>query len=168
MKRTTLSPLKKIYACLKDFRSELSELKSAQVRLVFTNGCFDLLHCGHMYGLNQARLRGDYLIVGLNTDDSVCKLKGAGRPLVNGEDRAYMLASLQSVDAVILFDEDTPIELIRAIRPDVLVKGQDYEESEMIGGKFVKGYGGEVVRLPLKVGFSTSAIINKIKNNDTQ
>ena len=168
MKKTKHSPTAKIYLTLEDFREELSLLKSADGRIVFTNGCFDMLHCGHMHGLNGARQQGDYLIVGLNTDESVRRLKGEDRPLVDQEDRAYMLASLQSVDAVIMFDQATPIELIREIRPDVIVKGRDYEESEMIGGDFVKAYGGEIVRLPLKEGYSTSAIIDKIRNHETE
>ena len=132
-------------------------------KIVFTNGCFDLLHAGHVSLLAKARDLGDVLIVGVNSDESVRRLKGEGRPINVIEDRTLMLASLLFVDAVVVFDEDTPENLIKKVKPDVLVKGADYQESEIVGAEFVKSYGGEVVRIPLVEGLSTSQLIEKIK-----
>ncbi|MFQ5688932.1 MAG: D-glycero-beta-D-manno-heptose 1-phosphate adenylyltransferase [Gemmatimonadota bacterium] len=131
-------------------------------RLVFTNGCFDLLHPGHVSLLCRARGLGDVLVVGLNADDSVRAIKGPGRPLVPATGRAALLASLRYVDAVVLFDAETPLALIEAIRPDVLVKGADYRAEEVVGADLVERWGGEVVMLPLQGGCSTSALIRKI------
>ena len=131
--------------------------------LVFTNGCFDFLHPGHVEYLAQARALGDLLVVGLNSDDSVRRLKGAGRPLVPESDRAAVLAGLRSVDAVILFDEDTPLELISALLPDVLVKGGDYDRDDVVGREVVEGAGGDVRVLPFVEGYSTTDILNRLK-----
>lgn len=131
-------------------------------RLVFTNGCFDLLHRGHAAYLNQAAALGDRLVVGLNTDASVRRLKGEGRPVLPGGDRAYLLASLRAVDAVVLFEEDTPIELVEALVPDVLVKGEDYRPEEVVGREVVEGAGGRLELLPLEPGRSTSDILRRI------
>lgn len=131
-------------------------------RIVFTNGCFDLLHAGHVAYLETARKFGDRLIVGLNTDRSVSALKGPTRPVIHEQDRARVMAALEAVDAVILFDEDTPMALIQAIRPDVLVKGDDYTEEQVVGGAEVKSWGGKVVLAPIVPGRSTSNIIGKI------
>jgi D-beta-D-heptose 7-phosphate kinase/D-beta-D-heptose 1-phosphate adenosyltransferase len=131
-------------------------------KIVFTNGCFDLLHAGHVTYLEAARKTGDLLILGLNTDRSVSALKGPTRPVVHEGDRARVLAALAAVDAVILFDEDTPLELIHAIRPDIIVKGDDYTEDQVIGGKEVKSWGGSVKLIPLVQGRSTSNIIKKL------
>ena len=136
-----------------------------EMKIVFTNGCFDLLHYGHAEYLMKASELGQVLIVGINTDDSVRKLKGAHRPLVPLDARARLLASLFCVSAVVPFGEDTPENLIRLIRPDYLVKGEDYQESEIVGGEFVKSYGGEIVRIPLVPGFSTTALERKMKEN---
>lgn len=133
-------------------------------KIVFTNGCFDIIHPGHIQYLEQARSLGDILLVGLNDDDSVRRLKGVKRPINTFNDRALMLAGLQSVSIVIGFFEDTPIELIKTINPDVLVKGGDYQLDEIVGRDYVESYGGEVLTIPLKSGYSTSAIIEKIKN----
>ncbi|MGC8862631.1 MAG: D-glycero-beta-D-manno-heptose 1-phosphate adenylyltransferase [Armatimonadota bacterium] len=128
----------------------------------FTNGCFDVLHAGHVTYLQKARAEADKLIVGLNSDGSVRRLKGPGRPIIPQEQRAIVLAALSSVDAVVLFDEDTPIELINAIRPDVLVKGSDYTEDQVVGAREVKSWGGRVVLVPLVEGQSTSGIVSRI------
>lgn len=133
------------------------------VTLVFTNGCFDLLHPGHVEYLAQARALGDLLVVGLNSDDSVRRLKGAGRPLVAGVDRAAVLAGLTSVDAVTLFDEDTPLELISALLPDVLVKGGDHDPDGIVGREVVEGAGSDVRVLPFVEGYSTTDILNRLK-----
>lgn len=131
-------------------------------RLVFTNGCFDILHAGHVDYLSRAADLGDVLILGLNTDDSVRRIKGAGRPVNPEEARARVLAALRFVDLVVLFDEDTPARLIEAIAPDVLVKGQDYRPEDIAGADAVKDRGGKVVTIPLLKGFSTSGLIDKI------
>jgi len=131
--------------------------------LVFTNGCFDLLHPGHVEYLVQARALGDLLVVGLNSDDSVRRLKGTRRPLVAEEDRATVLAGLRSVDAVTVFDEDTPLELIRELLPDVLVKGGDYDLGGIVGQEVVEQAGGDVRVLPLVEGYSTTNILNRLK-----
>lgn len=136
--------------------------KTNQQKIVFTNGCFDLLHAGHVTYLEAAKNTGDKLILGLNTDRSVSALKGPTRPVVHEGDRARVLAALASVDAVILFDEDTPLQLIDAIRPDVIVKGDDYTEDQVVGGTEVKSWGGSVKLIPLVQGRSTSNIIKKL------
>jgi len=131
--------------------------------IVFTNGCFDLLHAGHVIYLERARREGDRLILGLNTDDSVRRLKGPARPILSQRDRARVLAALTSVDAVVLFDEDTPLHLIHALRPDVLAKGADYTEDQVVGAREVKSWGGRVALIPYVEGFSTSGIIRRIE-----
>jgi len=128
-------------------------------KIVFTNGCFDVLHRGHIEYLSKARDLGDMLIIGLNTDDSVKRIKGEGRPVQDQASRALILASLRFVEAVILFDEDTPYDLISMIKPDVLVKGGDYSEETIVGADIVKENGGEVVTIPLVEGYSTSGLI---------
>lgn len=146
---------------LKTFRSSFSVLRSQGLRVVFTNGCFDILHRGHVEYLAKAADMGDVLVVGLNTDASVRRLKGDGRPVNNEEARALVLASLSFVDAVVLFDEDTPYELIKAIHPDVLVKGADYKPEEIVGYDIVTSYGGTVVTVPLVEGFSTTKVLSE-------
>lgn len=140
------------------------------LRVVFTNGCFDILHKGHIQYLEEARELGDKLIVGLNSDASTRRLKGPERPINNQDSRAYILASLSMVDLVVLFEEDTPLALIERIEPDVLVKGGDYTEDRVVGGTFVREKGGEVVIVPYVEGFSTTSIEEKIralKHGDT-
>jgi D-beta-D-heptose 7-phosphate kinase/D-beta-D-heptose 1-phosphate adenosyltransferase len=132
-------------------------------RLVFTNGCFDLLHRGHVEYLQRARAFGDALVVGVNTDESVERLKGKGRPVVPQEDRAWILAALESVDAVTLFSEDTPRELIAALLPDVLVKGGDYRLDEVVGREEVEEAGGEVRLIPFIPGRSTTDLLQKMR-----
>ncbi len=136
--------------------------RQARQKIVFTNGCFDLLHAGHVTYLEAAKKRGDRLILGLNTDRSVSALKGPTRPVVHENDRARVLAALESVDAVILFDEDTPLNLINAVKPDVIAKGSDYTANQVVGGKEVQSWGGEIALIDLVEGRSTSNIINKM------
>ena len=135
--------------------------------VAFTNGCFDLLHPGHVDYLAQARARADVLVVGVNTDDSVRRLaKGPGRPLVGEGARAEVIAALESVDAVTLFDEDTPAALIEALQPDVLLKGGDYAPGQVVGRDVVEARGGEVVIIPFRDGFSTTALVERIRGDE--
>ena len=132
--------------------------------LCFTNGCFDMLHPGHVRYLADARALGDFLVVGLNSDASVARLKGPGRPLQDEAARAALLLGLRSVDAVIRFDEDTPLELIRALQPDVLVKGGDYTPDTVVGREIVESRGGKLVLIPFLPGHSTSRIEQRIRS----
>lgn len=133
-------------------------------RIIFTNGCFDILHAGHVDYLTKARDLGGYMILGLNTDESVKRQnKGANRPVNNEQARAMVLAALGCVDSIILFDEDTPYELIKFLQPDVIVKGNDYKAEEVVGYDIVKARGGEVLTIPLLEGFSTTRLIEKLK-----
>jgi D-beta-D-heptose 7-phosphate kinase/D-beta-D-heptose 1-phosphate adenosyltransferase len=138
-------------------------LRAAGKRVVFTNGCFDLLHAGHIQYLQDSRAQGDALIVALNSDDSVRRLKGPARPVIGEEDRAHLLAALACVDYVVIFPEDTPLELIRAIKPQVLTKGADYTVDTVVGHEEVRQWGGQVRLIPLKENRSTSAMIEKIR-----
>jgi len=140
----------------------ISEISRDRRKLVFTNGCFDIIHAGHVLYLQEARKLGDILIIGLNSDASVKRLKGSDRPVNNEEDRAIVLAALECVDYVIVFEEDTPYNLIKAIQPDVLVKGGDWKEEEIIGGDIVKAKGGSVISLPYWKGHSTTSIIRRL------
>ena len=134
-------------------------------KIVFTNGCFDILHRGHIDYLSKARDLGDVLVVGINTDASVKRLnKSPERPINNEQSRAFLLASSLLIDAVVLFDEDTPYELIKLVQPDVLVKGADYKVEDIVGADIVKAHGGEIVTVELTQGFSTTALIQKIKS----
>ncbi|MFC1693637.1 D-glycero-beta-D-manno-heptose 1-phosphate adenylyltransferase [Candidatus Latescibacterota bacterium] len=142
-----------------------AELKKAGKKVVFTNGCFDLLHIGHITYLKEARDLGDALIVGLNTDRSVHRLKGNNRPIIPQEERSHVLAALECVDYVILFDEDTPLELISGIRPDVLVKGANYTREQVVGHDIVESDGGSVILIPVVNNMSTTALIERIKDN---
>ncbi len=134
-------------------------------KVVFTNGCFDLIHPGHIDLLNKAKALGDKLIVGLNSDSSVRQMKGVGRPVVSQEARKAVLLGLKAVDDVVIFDELTPENIIREIRPDVLVKGGDWPVDQIVGADFVKGNGGDVVSIPLVDGFSTSAILAELNSD---
>jgi D-beta-D-heptose 7-phosphate kinase/D-beta-D-heptose 1-phosphate adenosyltransferase len=141
----------------------LAALRRAGKRIVFTNGCFDLIHPGHVRYLRAARRLGDVLVVGLNSDRSVRRLaKGPGRPLVSEGDRAEVLAALEMVDFVTLFAEDTPLDLIRRVRPDVLVKGGDWSEERIVGADVVRAGGGSVRSLPFAPGYSTTRLIRRI------
>ena len=132
-------------------------------KIVFTNGCFDILHAGHVTYLKQAKALGDILVIGLNSDLSVKKLKGEGRPVVTEKDRALVLSALRSVDFVVLFDEETPYELINSIKPDFLVKGGDYTPDNIVGADIVTGSGGQVVVIPFVEGKSSTSILDKIR-----
>lgn len=149
-----------------EIRSLVSGLKRRGKKVVFTNGCFDLLHVGHTRYLRRAREAGDFLVVGLNSDASVRKIKGQGRPVLPGGERAELLSALAFVDAVVIFAEPTPIRLIGLIRPDVLVKGADWPADQIVGGDLVRSYGGRVRRIPLARGKSTSAIIKRIQRSN--
>ncbi len=131
-------------------------------KIVFTNGCFDILHRGHVAYLEKASKLGDLLVVGLNSDKSVKKIKGPERPLNKEKDRAFVLVNLKSVDYVCLFDESTPVGLIRKLRPDLLVKGGDYRKEEIAGAKDVESWGGDIVVLPFLKGYSTTGLIKKL------
>ena len=148
---------------LKDIESLLTYWKLKNQKIVFTNGCFDILHRGHVEYLAQAANYGNVLVIGLNTDSSVRRLKGKNRPVQDEIARATILASLQFVSAVILFDEDTPYELIKKVQPDVLIKGSDYNIEDIVGYDIVKAKGGEVVTIDFIEGYSTTSIIEKLK-----
>lgn len=141
----------------------LRRLKRSRKKIVFTNGVFDILHRGHVEYLTKAKSFGDVLIVGVNSDASVRRLKGAERPVQKLADRAAILMALEAVDYVIPFSEDTPAKLIEKVRPDVLVKGADYKLSEIVGADFVHSYGGRVRRVRLTPGRSSSALLKKLK-----
>lgn len=134
-------------------------------RIVFTNGCFDLVHLGHIDYLEKARALGDRLVLGLNTDASVSRIKGPLRPVVDEYARSRMMAAMQFIDLVVLFDEPTPKELIEAIRPDILVKGDDYTVATIVGADFVLANGGSVETIPLVKGYSTTSLIERIKQS---
>lgn len=140
------------------------KMKQAGKQLVFTNGCFDLIHAGHVRYLAQARALGDVLVVALNSDRSVRALKGEGRPILNEQERAEVIAALEAVDYVIVFDEETPRELIAALLPDVLVKGGDWPLDQIVGRDEVEAAGGKVLSLPYVEGSSTTELIERIKS----
>ncbi len=147
---------------LKDLVQKLNTVRRSGRRMVFTNGCFDIIHAGHLRYLNAARSEGDMLVVGLNSDASVRKIKSQNRPIVPQEQRAEVLAGLACVDYVILFDDPDPLNLIVALKPDVLVKGADWKEEEIIGADVVTARGGRVVRVDLVPDISTTQIIQRI------
>lgn len=163
-----MSPLEKIRH--KIFPADAAEnlaliLKESGKKVVFTNGCFDILHRGHIDYLSKASALGDLLVIGLNSDASVSRLKGAHRPLQDEDSRSEVMASLSFVDYVILFEEDTPLELINTLQPDVLVKGSDYALHEIVGAKEVMQRGGRVIPLEYLPGYSTTAIEERILKN---
>jgi len=142
------------------------ELKKEGKKVVFTNGCFDILHKGHVHLLKRAKKLGDILIVGLNSDSSVKRIKGEKRPIFSVRDRAFVLSSIDVVDYIVIFNEDTPLKVIKAIEPDVLVKGADWDKNSIVGREIVESLGGKVVRIPLLKGFSTTSVIKKITKNE--
>ena len=148
----------------KELKDITGELRKEGKKIVFTNGCFDIIHAGHIFYLNEAKKAGDVLVIGLNTDDSVTRLKGSSRPLNNENDRAIVLSALKMVDYVCLFSEDTPFELISLILPDILIKGGDYKKDEIVGADIVENAGGKVKIIQFVDGKSTTGIINKMKN----
>ena len=145
-------------------RLVVQALKRALKKVVMTNGCFDLIHPGHVRCLNQARRHGDVLLVALNSDASVRRLKGAGRPLVGADDRCETIASLECVDLVTVFEEETPLRLIQDLLPDVLVKGGDWPADQIVGGPEVEAAGGKVIAVPFEEGYSTTGLIERIRN----
>ncbi|PRY15062.1 rfaE bifunctional protein nucleotidyltransferase chain/domain [Pontibacter ummariensis] len=152
----------KIYT-LPALQEQLQSWRSQGCKIVFTNGCFDILHLGHVDYLEKASQLGDKLVLGLNTDASVSRIKGPSRPLQDETSRARVVASLLYIDAVVLFDDNTPLELIKAVQPDVLVKGDDYTLEQIIGHEVVTARGGEVKTVPLVTGYSTTNIVKKIE-----
>jgi len=145
--------------------SVCDEIRRSGRRLVFTNGCFDLLHPGHLRLLSLAAARGDVLVVAINDDESVRGLKGPGRPVYPADERAEILLALRWVDFVTIFPEATPLETIEQVRPDVLVKGAEYRESDIVGASFVKRSGGSVFRVPMKKGHSTRSIVRRMTDS---
>jgi rfaE bifunctional protein nucleotidyltransferase chain/domain len=141
----------------------LRRLRSKGKRIVFTNGCFDILHVGHVDYLSMARKMGDVLVIGLNSDSSVRKIKGKGRPVNSQLDRARVLSALEPVDYISIFGESTPEKLIKRLRPDILVKGGDWKLDNIVGGKFVRSCGGKVRRIPFVKGYSTTSVLKKIE-----
>lgn len=146
-----------------NLKRKLAFWKFKDLSVVFTNGCFDILHLGHIDYLSKTADQGNILIVGLNTDRSVKKIKGKKRPINNEASRAAVLASLFFIDAVVLFDEETPYNIIKTISPDILVKGSDYKAEEIVGCDIVKSYGGKTVTIDFLDGYSTSSLIEKMK-----
>ena len=157
--RSKIKTLDEIIAASENWQSQ-------NKRIVFTNGCFDIVHLGHIDYLSRAADLADVLVIGVNTDASVSRIKGENRPLQDELSRSTLLASFQFVEAVVLFDDDTPYELIKAIQPDVLVKGSDYKEADIVGADIVRDNNGEVITIDFLDGYSTSSIIEKA-NNDT-
>lgn len=158
--------LDKVYKLGSDYLNAVSSFRGQGSSIVFTNGCFDILHAGHVSYLHECKKQGDILIVGLNSDVSVRNIKGQGRPIQSQEDRSLILAALSSVDMVVLFSEPTPLVLIQKILPDILIKGGDYNVDDIVGKSIVKGNGGKVMTIPFLEGRSTSDIVAKIKQSD--
>ena len=157
----SIIPINEIQRSVDDIRKY-----NPSIRIVFTNGIFDILHQGHVAYLEEAKALGDLLILGLNSDDSSRRLKGNDRPYVDQDDRAFILSRLESVDIISIFEDDTPINLIKHIKPDVLVKGGDYNLSEIVGRDLVESYGGKVCTIPFIIGKSTTNLINRIKSEN--
>ncbi len=155
---------KKIFSSGQDVSGSLQIWKDLNKKIVFTNGCFDILHRGHADYLARAASLGDILILGLNTDKSIRNLKGSSRPVVDEYSRAFILASFLFVNAVVLFDEETPLDLINFIQPDILVKGSDYKKEDIVGANIVEAKGGRIITMDFVPGFSTTSIIEKIKD----
>ena len=162
-----MDPYTKKIKTLQETKEECEQLKASGKKIVFTNGCFDILHPGHTRYLCAARGLGDHLIVAVNSDRSVMAIKGPERPIFGENVRAELLAALSCVDNVLIFDEDNPLEVIQYLLPDILVKGGDWSEGTIIGADVVKEAGGEVKRIPYINGFSTTDLINKVLNTST-
>jgi len=157
-----MSSANKILSITKALK-KVSEWRSKGEKIVFSNGCFDILHAGHVDYLEKARQKGDHLVIALNTDYSVSKIKGPNRPIVDEISRSRILAALEFVDLVVLFNEETPLELIKSLKPDILVKGKDYDISNIVGADFVLENGGKVETVELTSGFSSTNVIKKIR-----
>lgn len=149
---------------LKELKNIIDSFKKRGERVVFTNGCFDILHLGHIEYLEKAGVEGDKLIVAVNSDCSVRRIKENARPIIPEEERATLVAALECVDYVIIFTEPSPLNLIKALKPDVLVKGGDWDKKDIVGKDFVESYGGEVISVDFAKGYSTSSIIARIKS----
>jgi rfaE bifunctional protein nucleotidyltransferase chain/domain len=162
---TQIEQIERKIVCRKDLKELILKWRNANERIVFTNGCFDLLHLGHVDYLAKTKDLGERLIIGVNTDSSVKRLKGEHRPLQDENSRLHILAALQSVDAVVLFDEDTPYELIKEIEPDILVKGADYKIENIVGYDIVVSRGGSVQTIEFIEGYSTTLIEKRILNS---
>ena len=147
---------------LSNLKRKIKRLKQGGARIVFTNGCFDILHYGHVKYLQDARSKGDYLVVAVNSDASIKKIKAKNRPVIGQTDRLKTVAALSSVDFVVLFNAVNPLRLIKALKPDILIKGADWSKQRIIGADFVESYGGKVLTVNLVKGRSTSALIEKI------
>ncbi len=161
--RFTIGVDVRVIVSLSELLEHLARLRTDGKQIVFTNGCFDILHRGHVEYLAAARRLGDVLVVGLNSDASVRRLKGPDRPINSEADRAAVLDALRAVDFVTIFDDDTPRALIEAVQPDVLVKGGDYTEESVVGADIVRQRGGKVVIVPLLAGRSTSGLVDRIR-----
>ena len=155
---------RKIFS-LDELKTQVDSWKKSGEKIVFTNGCFDIVHRGHIEVLARTADFGDKLIIGLNSDSSIKKLKGENRPIINEKSRALLLASLTFVDVVVLFSEETPINLISTLLPNILAKGGDYDISTIVGHEVVQNNGGEVILIPFVDGFSSTDIIDRIKNS---
>ena len=164
MKITTFAA-GKLYA-LEDLQRTVAGWRLKNKKVAFTNGCFDVLHAGHLVSLHEAARHADYLVVAINSDASIAGLKGEGRPINKAEDRAMLLASMAVVDAVVVFDEPTPIKTIQALLPDVLVKGGDYTIDQVVGAKEVQENGGEVIINPILEGYSSTATLAKLRSTE--
>jgi D-beta-D-heptose 7-phosphate kinase/D-beta-D-heptose 1-phosphate adenosyltransferase len=154
--------LKSKIKSLQELKKIIATLKAKGKRIVFTNGCFDLLHYGHVKYLEETKQKGDILVVAVNSDTSIKRIKGDKKPIVKEEDRLGVIAALESVDYVVKFNEDTPLETIKILRPDILVKGSDWLKNRIVGSDFVQGYGGKVLTVQLVSGRSTTDLIRKI------
>ena len=159
-----LNKLKAKIFNIKDLAKIINEWRLNGDKIVFTNGCFDLIHLGHLEILARSADLGDKLIVGINSDVSIKKIKGNSRPIIEEDSRAKQLAAIEFIDAVILFNEDTPYNLINILKPDVLTKGGDYKKNDIVGNQLINKEQGEVVIIPLTQGYSTTSILEKIKN----
>ncbi|MBN2669602.1 MAG: D-glycero-beta-D-manno-heptose 1-phosphate adenylyltransferase [Bacteroidales bacterium] len=165
MRRNTIDRIRDKILNQDQLKKILSQIRAEEQSVVFSNGCFDLVHLGHIEYLSKAADLADVFILGLNTDESVQRLKGTKRPLQDQKSRAMLMASLSFIDYVVLFNEDTPYELIQTVQPDVLVKGDDYKIEEVVGFDIVQKKGGKVITIELTKGYSTTNIVEKIKNS---
>ncbi len=151
-------------ATIHNIENVIADLRKENVTIAFTNGCFDILHRGHVFYLEKAKEFADILVLGLNSDDSVKRLKGNDRPYVNEDDRAFVLSRLESVDLVCIFEDDTPLSLLRIVKPDFLIKGGDYNLEQVVGREIVEKSGGKVLTIPAVEGKSTTNLLHKINN----
>jgi len=156
--------LNKIISNISSLKSLLNKFKNENKKIVFTNGCFDIIHSGHIYYLKEAKTFGDILVVALNSDNSIKRIKGKNRPIISEKNRLIIMESLYFVDYVTIFNEDTPYNLIKEITPNILVKGGDWEINKIVGKDIVEKNGGKVINIPYQKGISTTEIINRIKS----